>query len=179
MNHFNALRCTLALALAANAVLLGACAAPPQYPFTLVDARTETRFGDARTTVEGAEILLADRAVGPSLNDRLARRLSEQAGGQLTGQTIRIDRADATIYIHDATASARMVFINGREIPVIKSHQYTPQRRVRVELAGTVSGKPFTGAGERSYRISSGESELSQAVDDAVTAAVASARAQL
>jgi hypothetical protein len=179
MNHFESLRSTRAWLAAAFAALLGACATPVPYPFTLVDARTETRFGDARTTVEGAEILLADNAIGPSLNDRLARRLSEQAGGPLVGRTIRIDRADATIYIHDATASARMWFINGQQIPVIKSHQATPQRRVRVELAGTVDGKPFAGAGERSYRVTSGQSELAQAVDDAVTAAVASARTQL
>jgi hypothetical protein len=164
--------------LAGVAWLVVACAAP-NYPFTWVDARTESRFGDARTTVEGAEVIMADRAMGPSLMDRLAKRLTQDAGTQLAGRTVRVDRADATLYIHDASASARVIHSNGMDIPIVKTGMGFPERRIRVEYRGSIDGKPFSGSGERSYRVTSGDIETAQAVDDAVNATVASVRAQL
>ena len=46
---------------------LGACATVPETSFKLVDERTETRFGDARSTVQGADGPVSLREVAGEL----------------------------------------------------------------------------------------------------------------
>lgn len=169
-------RC-LTLLLAAGYALAG-CAAP-SYPFKLADVRTETRFGDARTTVRGAEVVLDDDAIAPALVDRLAEALRNELGDRLAGREVRIEKALALLVVDDARVAPATLLRRGGALPVLRDVSLTAQKHISVDYAGTVDGRPFVGHGEERYRLGDGSIELSRAIAVALRSAVNGVRADL
>lgn len=157
---------------------LGACATP-QTAFKLTDARTETRFGDARTTVQGAEVILADDAISPSLVERLSTALQDKFGDKLKGKEVRLDKAVAMLVVDNARVMPNTLLRPGGSLPVLRDVTTTALKHVSVDYSGTVDGKPFVGHGEDNYRLGDGAVELSRVIGIAVAAAVNDVGAQL
>lgn len=157
---------------------LGACATP-EPTFKLTDARTETRFGDARTTVEGAEVILADDAISPRLIDRLSAALQEKLEAQLVGKEVRIVKAVAVLKVDDARVAPNALLRPAGSLPVLRDVTLTAMKHVSVDYEGSIDGRRFVGHGEESYRLGDGAAELSRAIHIAVNAAVNDAREQL
>ncbi len=157
---------------------LAACATPPT-AFKLTDARTENRFGDARTTVQGAEVILADDAISPSLVDRFTTALQDKYGDKLAGKEVRIDKAVAVLFVDDARVVPNTLLRPAGSLPVLRDVTLTALKHVSVDFAGTVDGKPFVGHGEDNYRLGDGAVELSRVISIAVAAAVNDVGAQL
>lgn len=165
------------LLLAACCILAG-CAAPT-YPFKLTDVRTETRFGDARTTVRGAEVILDDDAIAPALVDRLAEALKNELGDRLAGKNVRIEKALAVLVVDDARVAPSTLLRRGGALPVLRDVSLTAQKHISIDYAGTVDGRPFIGHGEEHYRLGDGSTELSRAIGVALRSAVNGVRADL
>ncbi|WP_085314401.1 hypothetical protein [Derxia lacustris] len=177
-------RCACAGALLA----LAACATAPERPFTVTDGRTESRFGDARNTARGAELLMADDAFTPPLPDRLVAALEEAFGKTLTGHALRIERADATMFVEDAHVQmARSSFVDrlrrfsfsGNEVPVFRDVHPGAAHSVTVRFAASIDGRRFAGEALASWRGDNGDVELANAVRAALTNTINDARAKL
>lgn len=158
---------------------LGACATVPETSFKLVDERTETRFGDARSTVQGAEVILADDAISPRLIDRFSASLQTKLGDRLTGKEVRIEKAMAVLFVDDARVVPTALLRPSGALPVLRDVTLTALKHVRVDYVGTIDGKRFVGHGEESYRLGDGAAELSRVINIAVNAAVNDVGAQL
>ena len=158
--------------MAAAALLSLAGCATVQYPFQVDDARTHTRFGDARTTVRGAEVTLADDALSPTLVDRLAKTLHTALGDAATGRVLRVERAMAVLVVDNARVSPRTYSQAGNMVPILRDAEPSALKHITVDYAGTLDGKPFVGHGEEHYRLGDGGRELSRAIEIAAKAAV-------
>lgn len=165
-----------ALVVAAGMLLAG-CASV-QYPFQIDDVRLHPRFGDARTTIQGAEVTLADDALSPSLVDRLAKTLQTELGDAAAGRVLRVERAIAVLVVENARVSPRTYSQAGNMVPILRDAEPTALKHVTVDYAGTLDGKPFVGHGEEHYRLGDGGRELSRAIDIAAKAAVKDAIAR-
>ncbi|WP_156924271.1 hypothetical protein [Derxia gummosa] len=176
------------IAGAGMVVVLAACATAPERPFSVTDARTESRFGDARNTARGAELLMADDSFAPPLPDRLVAAMQEAFGKQLAGRALRIERADATMTVDGAHVQmSRASFIDrlrrfslsGGDVPVFRDVPLNAERRVIVRFAASVDGQRFAGESVASWRGEGGDVEIANAVRAALTNLTNDARAKL
>lgn len=148
--------------------------------FALVDARQESRFGDGRTTVAGADILLADDDFLPRLIDRLGARLDQDLGAKLKGREVRVTAAEARLLVEDGrVVQPPRGLSQGRRVEVIRTSRATAHKRFTVTLAGEVDGKSFRSQVTESWVIGSGDLETSRAVNRALTSASAELASKL
>jgi len=131
---------------------------------------------------------MPDDALTPALPDRLVAAVEEAFGKSLTGHALRIERADATMFIEDARvqmarssflANLRRFSLAGNDVPVFRDVQPTAAKRVTVRFAASVDGRRFAGEATESWHAGDGDVELSNTIRAALTNTINDARDKL
>lgn len=179
MSHRKRYAGAFALALGVSTAGLAAAA-------EVVDARkpeSRTAF-KVQNSAQGATVPIEDRRLGRDLVARLDDRLRSVGTAQLGEATVRITRAEASLFIEGAFATPAIVSLEpavrraAADRPwddLVEFRYVTPNSRktYRVQIEGDVDGRAFSVVSAVDFRGSERRQLLERAIAEAVENAVA------
>jgi hypothetical protein len=167
----------LAAATAMGLLLAAGIAAAAGY--AVEDARRGPVRGESRNVKGGAELLLPERRISPSLVERLSRRLVDVPLAADADGSVKVSRAEAALFVENAFAtpgfaspSADIREAANRQWPdeltVLRDASPTAQRRYRVAIEGEVGARAFKASGEVQFVGAENRKQLEKAIEAAL-----------
>lgn len=151
----------------------------------VVDARTSTHQGafKVQNSARGATVPIEDKRLGQDLVARIDDRLQSVGTTQIGDATVRITRADASLFIEGAFATPAIASTQpavrhvARDRPwndLVELKYVTPNARksYRVHIEGDVDGRAFSVTSEVDFRGNERRQLLDRAIAQAVDEAV-------
>ena len=147
------------------------------------DVRHGSRGAESRNVRGGAEIDIAQRRIKPSLPERLQAALAAADLPQLDGRSVRVTRADAALFIENATAIPGRLSSNAwvreaawsqwpDELAEVRHTSMLARRSYRVRIEGETDGVAWAVQTEQRAQRNESARDLQRALDAAVSAAV-------
>jgi hypothetical protein len=151
----------------------------------VVDARSDGPYSafKVQNSARGATVPVEDQRIGRDLVARIDDRLASVGTAQIGDATVRITRADASLFIEGAFATPAIASTQpavrhvARERPwndLVELKYVTPNARksYRVHIEGDVDGRAFAVTSEVDFRGSERRQLLDRAIAQAIDEAV-------